>query len=364
MPVLQARVTAPRAASDLRDGLVAMALALGASFGAGAGAIALADPAAMSLWFGDGSVLRPMPASRVAAASKPAGGARDKSVHAAMARVAAPAAPSAPARPAVEFVLRRFASLGFDLDSIRAGASRVPRLFLATLPEDLVDIDAPEKRKAVFIGTLLPLVLRVNENVLADREHVLGLRNLERKGGELEATDREWLQRVADRYGAANEDYATLLHHVDAIPPSMALAQAAEESGWGTSRFAAVGNALFGQRVWKRGAGIAPAERDQGARYEVRKFARLESSVAAYIHNLNSHPAYRDFRDQRASLRVARQPRQGAVLVSHLHRYSERGTDYVDTLRAIIRENDFGRYDSAQLQPPAQTPVTIAWAGR
>jgi Bax protein len=147
---------------------------------------------------------------------------------------------------------------------------------------------------------------------------------------------------------------------VDVVPPSLALAQAAEESGWGTSRFASVGNSLFGQRVWKRGAGMTPAERDTRARFEVRKFAKLESSVAAYIHNLNSHAAYRGFRDERAAMRDARRPRHGEALVVHLERYSERGTDYVESLRTIIRDNNFGRFDSARLRADTATTVTVA----
>jgi Bax protein len=262
---------------------------------------------------------------------------------------------SAPAKPAADSVLYKLASMGFSFDAVQAGFRNVPRLFLATLPGDIADVAVPEKRKAVFVGTLLPLILRVNEIVLADRQRILELRDQERRGHELADAEREWLRKLAERYGAAREDCATLLLHVDAVPPSLALAQAAEESGWGTSRFASDGNALFGQRVWKRGAGITPAERARGARFEVRAFARLESSVAAYIHNLNSHAAYRGFRDQRADLRKASQQHRGDTLVVHLERYSERGADYVVALRNIIRDNDFGRFDSARLSPPAPT---------
>ena len=352
MPVVQAILAACKTRGDMRDGLVAMTIALGASFGAGAGAIVIGDPAAMSLWFGDGSVLRPKPKSQLAAAPKAAFGPGIKSERKAPAAVAV----------AADSLLRSFAAVGFNLDEIQSGARKVPRLFLPTLPKDLADVAVPAKRKAVFVGTILPLVLRVNEHVLADRQRVLNLRDLERKGGELTEAEREWLRRLADRYGAARQDYATILLHVDVVPPSLALAQAAEESGWGTSRFAAIGNSLFGQRVWKRGAGITPTERDSRARFEVRKFAKLEASVAAYIHNLNSHAAYRAFRDERAALRNARRPRQGDVLVAHLERYSERGADYVDALRDIIRDNNFDRFDGARLHPETAVPVTVAYS--
>jgi Bax protein len=352
MPVVKTILAACKTRGDMRDGLVAMAIALGASFGAGGVTLAVGDPAAMSLWFGDGSVLRPKPKSHAAALPKAASGPGIKTERKAPAAVTL----------AVDSVLRSFASLGFDLGEVQSGASKVPRLFLATLPKDLADVAVPEKRKVVFIGTILPLVLRVNEKVLADRQRILGLRDFERKGGELKDSDREWLRQLADRYGAERPDYATLLYHVDIVPPSLALAQAAEESGWGTSRFAAMGNSLFGQRVWKRGAGMTPAERDSRARFEVRKFAKLESSVAAYIHNLNSHAAYRGFRDERAAMRDTRRPRQGEALVAHLERYSERGADYVQTLRDIIRDNNFSRFDTAKLHPETATPVNVAFS--
>ncbi|MCH2098860.1 MAG: glucosaminidase domain-containing protein, partial [Pseudomonadales bacterium] len=138
-----------------------------------------------------------------------------------------------------------------------------------------------------------------------------------------------------------------LLACVDVIPPSLVLAQAATESAWGTSRFARKANNLFGEWCFTAGCGLVPNHRSQGATHEVERFATVSASIDSYFHNLNSHPAYAELRAIRARAREAAATISGADLAAGLMLYSERGEDYVDELRQIIRVNDLGRFDSA-----------------
>jgi Bax protein len=145
-----------------------------------------------------------------------------------------------------------------------------------------------------------------------------------------------------------------LLHRVDILPPSLVLAQAATESGWGTSRFAREGNNLFGQRTYRPGNGIVPANRPDGETHEVKRFGTLFESVRSYMRNLNTHLAYRELRDLRAQLRRSGRPLSGALLADGLNAYSTRSSDYITDVRAIIRANDLSRANQAFLR--AATP--------
>ncbi len=272
---------------------------------------------------------------------------------------AAPAAPQmggaepAPIVPASASELdERFAEMGYRLVDVGAGVAEVPRLFLANLPPDLGALRSSEKRKRVFIKSLLPLVLRTNEAIWAQRERLLDLMRRRADGEALGWSERAWIRGLAEDYGADEGDLDDLSKRVDVIPPALALAQAAAESGWGTSRFAQKGNAVFGQRTWKPGAGLVPARRDQDKRHEVKTFEGLPDSVAAYMMNLNRHPAYARFRDRRWELRRGEGLLDGQLLVGTLIRYAEDGPDYVETLRVIIRVNRLHELDRARLQAP------------
>ena len=139
-----------------------------------------------------------------------------------------------------------------------------------------------------------------------------------------------------------------LLRRADVIPVPIALAQAAIESGWGTSRFAIKGNALFGQWAWRDDAGLRPLT-PTNDRAVVRSFGTLSGSVRAYIHNLNTHPFYENFRNARAALYDGPKEKKTKVLVKHLDRYAEIGPVYVTKLENLIRTNQFGRYALAYL---------------
>lgn len=248
-----------------------------------------------------------------------------------------------------ETLIAKFAEMDASLELVRAGKAEVPRIFLARLPSDLRDVRSPATRKAAFIKVVLPLVLRANQDVLQTRKRLVAIQQVRRLGFDAGPQARRFLRRVAEEYETAPDDLVTLLKRVDIVPPSLALAQAAEESGWGTSRFARRGNAVFGQRTFKAGRGMVPLDREEGERHEVLAFESLQTSVGAYLWNLNTHPAYREFRSLRAQQRQDGTSLDGRALIGTMLRYSERGEAYVETIRSIMRVNRLRQFDDAQL---------------
>jgi Bax protein len=244
-----------------------------------------------------------------------------------------------------------FDRMGYRLDGVRQHGE-VPRLFLITLPGDLRQIQQPRERKRVFIKTTLPLILHANELILQDRERIQSLRVKAEDGGALTEIEQDWLAEKAKEYALAEPDFEKLERRVDIIPPSLALAQSAEESGWGTSRFAHEGNAIFGQRTWRHHDGIIPERRDDDQNFKVRVFDQLIDGVRSYTRNLNGHPAYDAFRRARATLRIRGERLDGYGLATSLLQYSERGADYVETIRSIIRVNGLQAFDKARLGDP------------
>ncbi len=241
-----------------------------------------------------------------------------------------------------------FDRAGYRLDGVRRHGE-VPRLFLVSLPGDLRKIRAPSHRKIMFIKTALPLILLANERIERDRMRIQILRTLIGAGVEIAADDAAWLTAITERHEVARIDFDKLLRRVDIIPPSLALAQGAEETGWGTSRFAHEGNALFGQRIFGGKGGLVPHRRDKGKTFKVRAFDDLIEGVKAYAHNLNTFAAYEEFRRAREALREAGLPLIGTELAKTLENYSERREAYIDTIRLIIRANALGMFDKARL---------------
>lgn len=246
---------------------------------------------------------------------------------------------------------KAFQEAGFALSRVRRGHQQVPRLLLSTLPDDYHRVEQVDLRKQLFFMTMLPLVLRVNEEIMTERRRLVGLMAILEAGHELKPADRDWLDGLAERYKTNSGEFAVLLRRIDAVSPSLAIAQSVEESGWGRSRFARSGNALFGQRVWARGMGIVPHERGEGETYEVRAFERLIDSVRAYALNLNRHPAYADFRAARARQRATEIALDPFSLADTLIGYSERRESYVETLKSILRANRLEQFEIARLMP-------------
>lgn len=271
-----------------------------------------------------------------------------------------PAAPTLPAPTQLRIdsadrLERLFDRIGYDLDAVADGLLPVPPIELAALPGDLGELSSVERRKALFIRAVLPIVIGANQAVLRERAALDGLLARLEAGRPLSREQRHRFVRTAGRYGlpelsADRAGIQRLLRRVDAVPVSLAVAQAISESGWGTSRFARTGNALFGQWTWDAAAGIVPAARPGGATHRVRSFASLADSARAYLHNLNTHPAYAGFRKARAAARgESGVLPEGAALARHLTRYSERGAAYVEDVLALIRLNRLARLDTARL---------------
>lgn len=247
-------------------------------------------------------------------------------------------------------LVNSFRRLGYDFDQVKSGSGAVPRVFLANVPADLDKVRESENRKALFIQMVLPLVLEVNEELEADRTRLLEIAARKARKEKLDAIDRLWLAVMAERYEVERDDLDGLVEKVDIAPVSLAVAQAAAESGWGTSRFVREGNALFGQWTTADGQGLTPKERGEGATHKVRTFASLSDSVRAYVHNLNTHKAYQSFRKERLAMRRKDEPLSGNRLAGELIRYSERGLDYVADLRNIMSANDLNKLDQVKLR--------------
>ncbi|MGC6516982.1 MAG: glucosaminidase domain-containing protein [Candidatus Puniceispirillaceae bacterium] len=212
------------------------------------------------------------------------------------------------------------------------------------IPTDLDSLDVAS-RKERFISLLLPLIIQAND-VISQRRMALK---------EAIATDDEQvINRFVTLYGlrkfngTKSELHDKLLNRIAPVPASLALAQAAVESGWGHSRFAKQGNALFGQWAWRADQGIKPLDASND-RAVIRSFATIYDSVFAYMHNLNTHPAYQDFRDQRSDDISNGKAVSGLSLARYLTAYAELGQKYVYTLQSMILHNRFDIYENYQL---------------
>jgi len=212
-----------------------------------------------------------------------------------------------------------------------------------TLLPDLTAVDQPMERVQLFIDVIRPLVEQKNELLNSTRERLLRIKNEVDQKHELGFLDREQLNRLREDFSVSVEDYPSdkqaievLLSRVDIIPPAMVIAQAAIESGWGTSLFAQEGNNLFGEWCFKKGCGIVPTRRAASATHEVRKFESIEDSINSYYRNINTNNAYRSLRDLRAKIRNDKTKFNGRTLVAGLGKYCGRGDIYITEVRTMI----------------------------
>ncbi len=243
----------------------------------------------------------------------------------------------------VRGLIAELAALDVEPGRQRTGEIGAGAVLLDRLPAELHDVPRGAARKTLFIRAVLPLIMNANRAISADRRALLAV--MVRRDAS-QAADRAWLDRLARRYRVAGRDLDRLVRRVDTVPPSLALAQAAIESGWGGSRFTVLGNALFGQWTWKAGDGIAPLHRAKGAIHAVKAFRRLADSVAAYMLNLNRAGAYRRFRARRADLRRRGKPPSGLELAATLTLYSTERERYTAKLATIITQNRLLIFDT------------------
>ncbi len=248
--------------------------------------------------------------------------------------------------------LNLFENLKYDLKNIRLGESVKP-VYLSKLPPDLKNIKSTSKRKNTFIKIILPLIIDENNKILENRKKLFKI--LAKPVNSM--GEKRWLKRRYEEYRIQNEDIADLKLRMDIIPVSLAIAQAAKESGWGTSRFALKGNAMFGQWTYGKG-GIKPKD-SKGKDHKVLAFPMLRSSIVAYQKNLNTHKAYGEFREKRAILREANKKISGLDLVVYLNSYAATGTEYVKTLTSIINQNKLTDFDDSTLMNTDKTSLTL-----
>jgi len=270
-------------------------------------------------------------------------------------------------------VLALFDRMGYTQKAWQAGIREIPRVYLADVPDTWRERSTKElsvaAKKRLFFRLIAPVVLRINEIILEDRDRAKELTERLAEGQSVRPEDQAWLTELAAKYKVLestgkrlNSDaFAELLMRVDIVPASLSLAQAASESGWGTSRFAAEGNSLFGQWTW--GKGLKPTEQRTSklGDYRVAAFDSTAQAAYSYALNLNTARAYRGLRLKRADLRRQSLRISGTVLAETLVNYSERGQAYVDDLKALMRENRLDDADDASLRH--MTVIHIVPAG-
>jgi Bax protein len=238
-----------------------------------------------------------------------------------------------------------FKSTNYTLDDVRKNKLVKP-ISLTLLPNEILKIENTKKRKDLFIQIILPLIIKENNNIRLDRKKLFSILNKSKNTKD----ETVWLNLKFKQYGVVNKDLSTLKIRMDEVPVSMAIAQAAKETGWGTSRFAQEGNALFGQWTWS-GEGIKPSRADDDSTHKVMKFKVLQASVKAYQRNLNTHSSYKNFRAARAELRDEGKKLDSMILSEHLDKYAEIGKEYVRVLQQIIKQNNLIDFDEAKLLP-------------
>ena len=241
-----------------------------------------------------------------------------------------------------------FKEVNYNLKDVR-DTKLVKPIDIGLLPNEIKNIGNTKKRKNMFIKIALPLIVKENNKIRVDRKRLFTILN---KNSNTDI-EKKWLEKKYKQYGVRKNDLSTLKVRMDEIPVSLAIAQAAKETGWGTSRFALKGNALFGQWTWS-GEGLKPKNADEGKDHKVMKFHSLQLSVRAYLRNLNTHSTYKNLRKARTELRNQNKPLDSLILSKHLDKYAETGSQYIEVLQKIIEQNNLKDFDEARLLPSSK----------
>ena len=262
----------------------------------------------------------------------------------------------------------------FDINAVRYTTSEINALFkkvkynlkdvrrtklvkpvpIDLLPNEIKKIKNIGKKKEMFIQIVLPLILKENNKIRIDRKRLFTVLNKSSNSN----LEKKWLEKKYKLYGVKIGDLSTLKIRMDEIPTSLAIAQSAKETGWGTSRFAKEGNALFGQWTWS-GEGLKPKKADKDKGHKVMKFQILRLSVKAYLRNLNTHNSYKELRKARAELRDLNKPLDSLILSKYLDSYAETGDQYIEVLQKIIEQNNLKDFDEARLLPSSKELETL-----
>ena len=231
------------------------------------------------------------------------------------------------------------------IDSVRK-IKQVPDISINKFPHDFNEINSTKVKKSLFIKSLLPLIIRENNKILETRNRIIKIQST--SVNYIKRNEGLWLKKQYIKYKVKNHNLNDLLLRVDTVPVSIALAQAAIESGWGTSRFVTEGNALFGQWSWNKGSGIVPIERDIAETYEIKAFDSLSDSIASYMKNLNTNNNYSDFRKFRNELKSNTNVFDSLRLLKFLVKYAE-NENYSNILEKIIVKNRLKDFDEVKI---------------
>ena len=253
--------------------------------------------------------------------------------------------PTDTVRLSAKTINQLFKDTKYNLDNVRKNKIVKP-INLSLLPSEIRNIESTKKKKSLFIKIVLPLILEENNRIKVDRKKLFRILNKNRNS----EAEKKWLNSKFKQYGVLNNDLSTLKIRMDIVPVSLAIAQAAKESGWGTSRFAIEGNALFGQWTWS-GEGIKPAGIDSEEKHKVMKFKVLKASVRAYQRNLNTHGSYKKFRSERANMRDGDEELDSLILADYLDKYAATGKEYTKIIKQIIKQNNLQDFDRVKLLP-------------
>ena len=253
--------------------------------------------------------------------------------------------PTDTVRLSAETINQLFKDTKYNLETVRKKKIVKP-INLSLLPSEIRNIESTKKKKNLFIKIVLPLILEENKRIKLDRKKLFKILN---KNMNSDA-EKKWLNTKFKQYGVLNRDLSTLKVRMDIVPVSLSIAQAAKESGWGTSRFAIEGNALFGQWTWS-GEGIKPAGVDSEEKHKVMKFKVLKASVRAYQRNLNTHGSYKKFRSERAKMRDNDEELDSLILADYLDKYAATGKEYTKIIKQIIKQNSLKDFDKVKLLP-------------
>ena len=256
--------------------------------------------------------------------------------------------PTSTVRLNASTIKQLFKDTKYNLKDVRK-SKLVKPVNLELLPNEMKMIENTKERKNLFIQIILPLILEENNQIKFDRKKLFAILNRSNNSN----SEKKWLNMKFKQYGVKNKDLLTLKIRMDEIPVSLAIAQGAKETGWGTSRFALEGNALFGQWTFSDN-GIKPLAADSNQSHKVMKFQVLQASVRAYFRNLNTHSSYRDFRKFRAAARDNNEKLDSLSLADYLDEYAATGVKYTEILKKIIKQNSLKDFDDVKLLPNSE----------
>ena len=256
--------------------------------------------------------------------------------------------PTSTVRLNASTIKQLFKDTKYNLKDVRK-SKLVKPVNLELLPNEMKMIESTKERKNLFIQIILPLILEENNQIKFDRKKLFAILNRSNNSN----SEKKWLNMKFKQYGVKNKDLLTLKIRMDEIPVSLAIAQGAKETGWGTSRFALEGNALFGQWTFSDN-GIKPLGADSNQSHKVMKFQVLQASVRAYFRNLNTHSSYRDFRKVRAAARDNNEKLDSLSLADYLDEYAATGVKYTEILKKIIKQNSLKDFDDVKLLPSSE----------